>query len=79
MQEFPHTFDMNFRGVGGPLEIAIPRTSYKTDKMFLDTLEKKGVKLIQDPYGGDVCPTHALDFFNPCKIADFLFPGCRPW
>lgn len=62
MLEFPHTFNKEHRGTGGPVQIAVPQTSFRTDKMFLDTLEKKGVKWVEDPYGGDVRYTHAHDF-----------------
>ncbi|TCD63183.1 hypothetical protein EIP91_005880 [Steccherinum ochraceum] len=54
MKEFPFTYVEEFHGTTGPVQVAIPRSSYKTDKLYLDTLEKLGAKLVKDPYGGDI-------------------------
>ena len=62
LKDFPFTFDPALHGHDGPLSVAIPRTSFATDKLFLGALEANGAKLIKDPYGGDVRSTHAPCF-----------------
>ncbi|TCD63782.1 hypothetical protein EIP91_004965 [Steccherinum ochraceum] len=54
LKDFPFTFDPALHGHSGPLSVAIPRTSFATDKLFLGALEANGAKLIRDPYGGDI-------------------------
>lgn len=51
---FPHTFDPNFRGTSGPVQVTIPPTVYTIDKLVQETLVNQGLKVINDPYGGDV-------------------------
>ncbi|THH28509.1 hypothetical protein EUX98_g5668 [Antrodiella citrinella] len=70
MSEFPHTFNKAFHGDNGPLQIAIPRPALKTNKLLFDTLDKKGVKLITDPYGGDI---------NGCFITSSTIDRSQKW
>lgn len=62
LAEYPFTYEEDFHGSNGPVQTAIPRTSYRSDKMFLDTLVNQGFELLKDPYGGDVrfSSTHSL-------------------
>ncbi|KAJ3479105.1 hypothetical protein NLI96_g9295 [Meripilus lineatus] len=54
LKTYPHTYDKTTRGKAGPLETTVPLISSVTDKLFIDTLAKKGVHVNEDPYGGNV-------------------------
>ena len=51
---FPHTYNEKNRGTSGPVSVTDPIHAYTADKVFIDTLVNKGVKLLEDPYGGEV-------------------------
>ncbi|KDR78179.1 hypothetical protein GALMADRAFT_245214 [Galerina marginata CBS 339.88] len=51
---YPHTFDLNVRGTSGPIQVTIPPHVHTIDKLYQETVVKKGVKAIKDPYGGDI-------------------------
>ncbi|TEB21436.1 GMC oxidoreductase [Coprinellus micaceus] len=51
---FPHTYNEKNRGTSGPVGVTDPIHAYTADKVFIDTLVNKGVKLLEDPYGGEV-------------------------
>ena len=62
MKAYPHTYDKDNRGKGGPIQTTVPLMSHVTDKLFLDALAAKGVKLNKDPYGGNVGPSASYRF-----------------
>lgn len=51
---YPHTYNEKFRGTSGPVVVTDPIHAHTADKIFIDTLVNKGVRVIEDPYGGDV-------------------------
>ncbi|KAJ7230526.1 GMC oxidoreductase [Mycena pura] len=51
---YPHTHDPAFRGNSGPIQVTAPHSVYTVDRLFQETLVKKGLKPILDPYGGDI-------------------------
>ena len=56
MEEYPYTFKKEYHGTGGPVQVTIPRTSFRSDKIFLDALVNLGVPFIDDAYAGNVYP-----------------------
>ncbi|KAF6749503.1 GMC oxidoreductase [Ephemerocybe angulata] len=56
--KYPHTYDENFRGTDGPINVTDPIHAHTLDKIFIDTLGNKGIKHVTDPYGGDVTGTY---------------------
>ncbi|KAJ6557424.1 glucose-methanol-choline oxidoreductase [Mycena sp. CBHHK59/15] len=54
---YPHTHDLAFRGESGPIQVTAPHSVYTIDQLFQETLIKKGLKAIKDPYGGDITGT----------------------
>ncbi|KAJ3512055.1 hypothetical protein NLJ89_g3742 [Agrocybe chaxingu] len=54
---YPHTYNPDFRGLSGPLHVAIPSHVHTVDKLVQETFVNKGVKAIKDPYGGDISGT----------------------
>src|ERR1700761_5224929 len=51
---YPHTHDPAFRGNSGPIQVTAPHNVYTVDRLFQETLVKRGLKPILDPYGGDI-------------------------
>lgn len=51
---YPHTYVEKFRGTTGPINVTVPIHAHTIDKIVQDTLVNKGIKRIDDPYGGDV-------------------------
>ncbi|KAJ7780128.1 GMC oxidoreductase [Mycena maculata] len=54
---YPHTFETKFRGTTGPIHTTIPFLFHDVDRLFQETLVRKGLKSIKDPYGGDITGT----------------------
>ncbi|KAJ7323864.1 GMC oxidoreductase [Mycena albidolilacea] len=54
---YPHTHDLAFRGESGPIQVTVPHSVHTIDQIFQETLVKKGLKAIKDPYGGDITGT----------------------
>lgn len=51
---YPHTFVEKFRGTSGPIDVSVPIHANTIDKIIQETLVNKGIKKIDDPYGGNV-------------------------
>ncbi|KAJ7925389.1 hypothetical protein B0H13DRAFT_2314603 [Mycena leptocephala] len=54
---FPRTHNVAFRGDSGPIQVTTPHSVHTIDRLFQVTLVKKGLKAIEDPYGGDISGT----------------------
>ncbi|KAJ7145705.1 GMC oxidoreductase [Mycena epipterygia] len=54
MNLYPHTYESSFHGTSGPIHTTIPFHFHAVDSLFQQTLVKKGLKSIKDPYGGDI-------------------------
>ncbi|KAF8171014.1 GMC oxidoreductase [Mycena galopus ATCC 62051] len=54
---YPHSHNPAFRGDSGPIQVTVPHTVHTVDQLFQETLVKKGLKAIKDPYGGDITGT----------------------
>lgn len=54
LKEYAHTHNAEWRGKGGPLKTTVPGVSIGVNNMLFETLKKRGVPLLEDPYGGDV-------------------------
>ncbi|KAJ7841204.1 GMC oxidoreductase [Mycena olivaceomarginata] len=54
---YPHTHNLDFRGESGPIQVTVPHSVHTIDQIFQETLVKKGLKAIKDPYGGDITGT----------------------
>lgn len=53
---FPHSHNEEFRGKDGFIEVTDPIHVHTVEALFFDTLANKGIKRVDDPYGGDVRP-----------------------
>ena len=51
---FPHTHNSEYRGTSGGVKTTVPGTFHHLDNMFLQTMQKHGIPLISDPFGGNV-------------------------
>lgn len=54
LKAYPYTFNKDNRGKGDPIQTTVPLMSRVTNNLFIDALAAKGVKLNEDPYGGNV-------------------------
>ncbi|EIM84584.1 GMC oxidoreductase [Stereum hirsutum FP-91666 SS1] len=54
---YPHTVDPDHRGTNGPIQTTVPHAVATIDALFQETMVKKGIKAIKDPYGGDITGT----------------------
>ncbi|KAI0931110.1 hypothetical protein AcW2_000066 [Taiwanofungus camphoratus] len=54
LKEYEHTHNLEYRGTSGPIKTTVPDTADTLNQMFVDVLQKKGVSLLKDPYGGDI-------------------------
>ncbi|KAF9040114.1 GMC oxidoreductase [Panaeolus papilionaceus] len=54
---YPHTYDEKLRGTSGPIHVTIPANVHTIDTIVQKTLVNKGLKAIEDPYGGDITGT----------------------
>ncbi|KAJ7637777.1 GMC oxidoreductase [Mycena rosella] len=54
---YPHTHNFAFRGESGPIQVTVPHSVHTVDRIFQETLVQKGLKPIEDPYGGDITGT----------------------
>ncbi|KAI0950969.1 hypothetical protein AcW1_008132 [Taiwanofungus camphoratus] len=54
LKEYAHTHNAEWRGKGGPLKTTVPGVSIGVNNMLFETLKKRGVPLLEDPYGGDI-------------------------
>lgn len=54
LKEYAFTHNIEYRGTSGPLKTTVPLTSLPANKIFLEALQKQGLRLLHDPYGGDV-------------------------
>ncbi|KAF8872796.1 GMC oxidoreductase [Gymnopilus junonius] len=54
---YPQTFTDESCGKSGPVQVVIPPHLYKEDSMFQETMVRRGLKSIKDPYGGDITGT----------------------
>lgn len=67
---YPHTVDPDHRGTNGPIQTTVPHAVATIDALFQETMVKKGIKAIKDPYGGDVS---FLIFRYPVQSAERMF------
>jgi len=51
---YPHTFNAAYRGTAGPIQVSIPHHVHTLDLLIQQSFENKGLKLVSDPYGGEV-------------------------
>ncbi|KAF9528787.1 GMC oxidoreductase [Crepidotus variabilis] len=51
---YPHTYNPNFRGLSGPIHTSLAPQFHTIDKLMQETLVNKGIKPVEDPYGGDI-------------------------
>lgn len=51
---FPHSHNEEFRGKDGFIEVTDPIHVHTVEALFFDTLANKGIKRVDDPYGGDI-------------------------
>ncbi|KAJ7454339.1 GMC oxidoreductase [Mycena galericulata] len=54
---YPHTYETKFHGTSGPIHTTIPFHFHVVDELFQQTMINKGLKAIEDPYGGDITGT----------------------
>ncbi|KAJ6490230.1 GMC oxidoreductase [Mycena vitilis] len=54
MDLYPHTYDTELHGTSGPIHTTIPFHYHALDELFQQTLVSKGLKSIDDPYGGNL-------------------------
>ncbi|KAJ6501838.1 GMC oxidoreductase [Mycena vulgaris] len=57
MDTYPHTYEASFHGTSGPIHTTIPFHFHAVDSLFQETMVNKGLKSIEDPYGGDITGT----------------------
>ncbi|TFK27277.1 GMC oxidoreductase [Coprinopsis marcescibilis] len=50
---FPQTYNPKSLGTSGPIQVTVPLQAHTVDIIFQDALAAKGVKTVEDPYGGD--------------------------
>jgi hypothetical protein len=51
---YPHTFNPEYHGTKGPIQVSTPHHAHTLDYLFQQSLTNKGLKTVHDPYGGDV-------------------------
>ncbi|KZP21381.1 GMC oxidoreductase, partial [Athelia psychrophila] len=51
---YPHTYKIENHGTSGPLFVSTPHHVHTIDLLFKETCEAKGLRIIEDPYGGDI-------------------------
>ncbi|KZP27962.1 GMC oxidoreductase [Athelia psychrophila] len=51
---YPHTSNIAHHGTEGPLLVSTPHHVHTVDLLFKETCEAKGLKVLEDPYGGDI-------------------------
>ncbi|KAG2005782.1 pyranose dehydrogenase [Coprinopsis cinerea AmutBmut pab1-1] len=56
-EKYPHTYNAKFRGTSGPIQVTVPLHAHTLDEIWQNTLANKGVRKIEDPYGGDITGT----------------------
>ncbi|PPR06211.1 hypothetical protein CVT26_005470 [Gymnopilus dilepis] len=54
---YPHTYTGEHGGRSGPIQVTIGPSVHTLDKLFQETMVNKGLKRIDDPYGGDITGT----------------------
>ncbi|KAJ2925508.1 hypothetical protein H1R20_g11585, partial [Candolleomyces eurysporus] len=54
---YPHTYVEKFRGTTGPIDVSVPIHAHTIDKIIQETLVNRGIKKIDDPYGGNITGT----------------------
>ncbi|KAF8872799.1 GMC oxidoreductase [Gymnopilus junonius] len=54
---YPHIFTDESCGKSGPIQVVIPPHLHKEDLVFQETMVNKGLKLINDPYSGNITGT----------------------
>ncbi|RXW15191.1 hypothetical protein EST38_g10664 [Candolleomyces aberdarensis] len=54
---YPHTYVEKFRGTNGPINVSVPIHAHTIDKIVQETLVNRGIKKIDDPYGGNITGT----------------------
>ncbi|PCH42171.1 GMC oxidoreductase [Wolfiporia cocos MD-104 SS10] len=54
LEHYAHMHNAEFRGKNGAIKTTPPGKTLQVSKMLLDTLQKQGVPLLEDPYGGNV-------------------------
>ncbi|KAG6852730.1 hypothetical protein C0991_009486 [Blastosporella zonata] len=51
---FPHTYDLDARGTSGPIHYTITPHAHTIDTVVRETSRNLGLKVIDDPYKGDI-------------------------
>ncbi|KAF5376948.1 hypothetical protein D9615_007272 [Tricholomella constricta] len=51
---FPHIYDVDARGTSGPIQYTIPAHVHTVDAMLQKTFSNVGIKVLDDPYRGDI-------------------------
>lgn len=51
---FPHHYNPEYHGTSGPIQTMTPFCIHTIDHLVRDTLVNAGMKVVEDPYGGDV-------------------------
>lgn len=51
---YPHTPVLEHLGTSGPVHISTPHHVHTVDLLFKESCVNKGLKAVEDPYGGDV-------------------------
>ncbi|KAJ7191624.1 GMC oxidoreductase [Mycena pura] len=51
---YPHINDAQLRQTSGPIQTTVPFHHSAVDALFQQTLANKGLKRVEDPYGGDI-------------------------
>ena len=51
---YPYTYDLNFWGTSGPIQVTVPPHYHTVDGLVNQTLINRGLKATKDPHGGDV-------------------------
>ncbi|GLB44236.1 putative (gmc) oxidoreductase [Lyophyllum shimeji] len=54
---FPHTYDADIRGTSGPIHVTIPPHVHTVDALVQQTLVNMGIRVIEDPYQGNISGT----------------------
>lgn len=49
-----HTYNLEHRGMSGPVQVTISSYFHTLDTLFKETTVNMGLNTVQDPYGGDV-------------------------
>ncbi|KAF9526843.1 GMC oxidoreductase [Crepidotus variabilis] len=54
LDHYPLTYDLNNRGISGPIQTTLAPHTHTIDKIMQETLANKGVRPNEDPYDGDI-------------------------